>query len=214
MSESLSIEVVSDVVCPWCYIGTERLHAALSAARVEADVRFLPFLLAPSVPDEGADLREWLGQRYGDPEPMFRRVEAVAKESGVTIDFSRVRKHASTVRAHTLLRHAHPRGTQPALARDLFAAYFGEGRDVGAMDVLVELGGRHGFEASEVITLLESPTELDRTRVLARPPGISGVPFTLVGRKGAPEGAKRFAIKGAQPVEVFQAAIERALAEA
>jgi predicted DsbA family dithiol-disulfide isomerase len=144
---------------------------------------------------------------------MFRRVEAVARESGLAIDFSKVRRHASTLRAHTLLRHAKERGTQWALGQAFFQAYFERGQDVGAMDVLVALGEGHGFERTEVIDLCETPAELEKTRELARPPGITGVPFTLIGRADAKAtGAPRFAVNGAQPVSVFRAAIERALA--
>ncbi len=207
----LAIAVVSDVVCPWCYIGTARLEQALTEVGAEADLELRPFLLAPTVPVEGADLRDWLSQRYGDPEPMFRRVEAVAKESGLAIDFSKVRRHPSTVRAHTLLRHARERGTQWALGRALFQANFEQGLDVGAMDVLVGVGVAHGFTEGEVIGLCETPAELEETRQLARAPGISGVPFTLIGRAGAAKGSPRLAVSGAQPVSVFRGAIERAL---
>lgn len=203
--QELAIEVVADVVCPWCYIGMSRLDTAMAsfAERARFDVEMKPFLLEPKLPDEGADLREWLGKKYGDPEPLFRRVETVARDSGIVIDFAKVRRNVPTVRAHTMLRHARARGTQRALARDLYAAYFTDGRDVSAMDVLVELGERHGFSREDTIGLLETPEELAETRRLASPPGISGVPYTIVDRK--------VAVSGAQSVAVFQSAIERAL---
>lgn len=204
----LEIDVVSDVVCPWCLIGTRRLDDALATfPEIEANVVYHPFLLDPTAPPEGAELRDHLARKYGNPEPMFRRVEAVARESGIALDFEKVRRIVSTVRAHTLLRHALPKGTQRALADSLFLAYFTEGRDISAMDVLIDLGVTHGFTESEVITTLEAPEELHATRqeaASAAEGGVSGVPYFIFG--------KRFAISGAQPIEVFKKAIEKALA--
>jgi predicted DsbA family dithiol-disulfide isomerase len=205
---SLRIDVVSDVVCPWCLIGKRRLERALAARpEVEATVVYHPFQLDPSTPAEGADLREHLRRKYGDPEPMFRRVEAVAREDGIALDFSKVRRSVNTLRAHTLARHALARGTQLAVVDALFLAYFVEGRDVGALDTLVAVGEANGFTRAEVERICESPEELAATRreaaELARQ-GVSGVPFTIVGEK--------VAISGAQPVAVFEQAIARALA--
>lgn len=203
---TLDIEVVSDVVCPFCFIGARRLQMALAATpELSSEVTYRPFLLSPTARPEGEDLRDHLKRKYGNPEPMFRRVEAVARESGIALDFTKVRRMSSTLRAHTLLRHALSRETQGALAMALFEAYFSDGRDVGAMDVLVELGQKHGFEERDVVTLLETPVELEATRREAgeaAAAGVTGVPFFVLGR--------RFAVQGAQPLEVFV----RALAEA
>lgn len=205
---SLRIDVVSDVVCPWCLLGKRRLERALAARPdVEATVVYHPFQLDPSTPAEGTDLREHLRRKYGDPEPMFRRVEAVAREDGIALDFSKVRRSVNTLRAHTLARHALARGTQLAVVDALFLAYFLEGRDVGALDTLVAIGEANGFTRAEVERICESPEELAATRreaaELARQ-GVSGVPFTIVGEK--------VAISGAQPVAAFEQAIARALA--
>jgi predicted DsbA family dithiol-disulfide isomerase len=206
---SLRIDVVSDVVCPWCLIGKRRLERALAARpEVEATIVYHPFQLDPSTPAEGADLREHLRRKYGDPEPMFRRVEAVAREDGMALDFSKVRRSVNTLRAHTLARHALARGTQLAVVDALFLAYFVEGRDVGALDTLVAVGEANGFTRAEVERICESPEELAATRreaaALAQQ-GVSGVPFTIVGEK--------LAISGAQPVAAFAHAIARALAD-
>src|SRR5688572_15685124 len=101
---SLSIEIVSDVVCPWCFLGHARLKTAL-AARPDLDpsIRFTPFLLDPSIPKDGRDLREHLGKKYGvDPERMFGRVEAAARESGIPLDFGKIRRFPSTLPAHVV----------------------------------------------------------------------------------------------------------------
>ncbi|AKF11103.1 DsbA family oxidoreductase [Sandaracinus amylolyticus] len=206
----LSIDVVSDVVCPWCLIGVERLERALeSFPDVRADVRFHPFLLDPSTPDEGVDLRERLRAKYGvAPERMFERVESAARESGIPLDFTKVTRSVATPRAHTLLRHAAAKGTQRALKKALLHAYFLEGRDVGSIDELVAIASAHGFEADEARALLRDDAELRRTRdeaAAVASQGISGVPFFVFG--------ERLAFSGAQSVDVMKSVIARALDE-
>ncbi|CAN5730341.1 DsbA family oxidoreductase [soil metagenome] len=206
----LSIAIVSDVVCPWCLIGTSRLEKALeSFPDLEVEITYLPFLLDPSTPPEGADLRERLRKKYGgDPEAMFGRVEAAARKNGVMLDFAKVRRSANTIKAHTLLRHALEKGTQRAFAKALFGAYFLEGRDIGEDDVLASVASGHGFTAAEVKAILDDPAELKATRDEASAmsqQGIDGVPFFILGEK--------LALPGAQPVEVFRQAIEQAKKE-
>jgi predicted DsbA family dithiol-disulfide isomerase len=202
---TLAIEIVSDVVCPWCFIGEHRLAQALARAGIEADVRFTPFLLDPTTPPEGADLRERLRAKYRlDPEVMFDRVERAAAESGLALDFDRVQRSVNTVRAHTLIRLARDRGTQVPLARALFEAYFVEGRDIGAEPVLVEIASRHGFTRDEASALLADAAELDRTRAEAAAQGrrgITGVPFFVL--------RERYAVSGAQPVDVLVKVLEQ-----
>lgn len=205
--QPLTIDLVSDVVCPWCFIGTTNLEAAVASLGVETRLCFRPFLLDPSTPRGGEDLRERLRRKYGaDPEAMFARVEQAAARSGLTLDFSRVRRSCSTVDAHTLLRHAIERGTQVALAKALFSAYFQEGRDIGDRAVLTELSGAHGFSPDSLEVLL-SEEERSRTRAEAlalAEQGISGVPFFIFDQ--------RLAVSGAQPAAVLKSAMEQALA--
>jgi len=212
--QPLSIDLVSDVVCPWCFIGTKNLESALASLGIETRLTFRPFLLDPSTPRAGEDLRERLRRKYGgDPEQMFARVEQAAKNSGIALDFSRVRLSCSTVDAHTLLRHAIERGTQVALAKALFSAYFQEGRDIGDRAVLTELSAAHGFApdapagAITPLAALLSDEERSRTRAEAlalAEQGISGVPFFIF------DG--RLAVSGAQPAAVLKSAMEQALA--
>ena len=210
--KQLDIDIVSDVICPWCFIGSRRLEQALAPPPegIEVGVTYRPFLLDPSTPKEGADLRERLRAKYGaDPEKMFASVEAAARSSGIPLDFSKVRRTPSTIAAHTLLRHAIDKGTQAALARALFEGYFLEGRDIGDADVLAAIAGAHGFEADEAIRLVRDEGELARTREEAgeaAASGVRGVPFFVLGG--------RLAVSGAQSVEVLRGAIGRAIAEA
>lgn len=209
MTTPLTIDVVSDFVCPWCYIGTRRLDQVLTSMPevAPATVRYRPFLLDGSVPPQGADLRQWLRRKYGaDPEAMFARVEAQARSTGIPLDFSRVQRYASTVAAHTLLRHALEKGTQRALADALFTAYFIEGKDIGDAGVLVPIAQGHGFSEAEALKLVGDADELERTRAEATAlsqEGITGVPFFVLN--------ERLAFSGAQPADVFRAAIREAL---
>lgn len=172
-------------------------------AEKDADVTYRPFLLDPRIPAEGVDLRENLKRKFGrDPEPMFARVEAVARDAGIPLDFSKVRRYPSTLRAHALTQRAKDKGTQRALANALFEGYFLEGRDIGATDVLQDLAAAHGFDRDEVARIAEDEAELDRAKAAAAEmasEGISGVPFFVFGG--------RFAVSGAQPKEVFEKAL-------
>jgi predicted DsbA family dithiol-disulfide isomerase len=205
---SLSVDIVSDVVCPWCYIGVTRLEAALEALPkpIRTTLRYRPYLLDPSTPPEGADLRAMLLRRFGtDPEKLLAEVETAARRAGIPLDYSKVRREVPTVGAHTLLRHAIAKGTQPALAKALFSAYFLDGRDVGRSDVLTEVARKHGFDAREADTLLRDEAELAATRQEAaiERQEVKGVPFFVFGG--------RVGVSGAELPDVFQAAIAQAM---
>lgn len=207
----LAIDVVSDVVCPWCLIGTRRLDQALASfPEVQFEMTMHPFLLDPTTPREGEDLRERLTRKYGIPaERMFARVEEAARESGIPLDFAKVRRSVNTIAAHTLMRHAREKGTQLALSRALFDAYFLEGKDVGDRDVLAATACEHGFTVEEVLALLDDERERATTQEQARAmtaQGISGVPFFIFDRK--------LAFSGAQSVDTMKQVIERALSQA
>jgi predicted DsbA family dithiol-disulfide isomerase len=208
----LAIDVFSDLVCPWCFIGSRRLSQALSSlgTKVEAKITYHTFLLNPATPPEGEDLREHLGGKYGrDPEKMFASVEAAAASSGLPLDFSRIRRYSNTLGAHTLIRHALAKGTQLPLVGALFSAYFLEGRDIGSPDVLADIAAKHAFTDAEARGLLAHESEREKTRKEAQEAsamGIRGVPFFIFGR--------RLAFSGAQAPETFVSAIEQALAEA
>jgi predicted DsbA family dithiol-disulfide isomerase len=205
---SLTIDVVSDVICPWCFIGSRRLDLALAELPdIHADVAYRPYLLDPSTPPEGVDLRARLRAKYGgDPESMFAQVESAARATGIPLDFARVTRWPSTVGAHTLLRWAGPRGTQRALVGALFDAYFLRGLDIGDPEVIATIASEHAFGADEASALARDEAERERTREEAAEAvagGVRGVPFFVF--------AGRFAVGGAQPSAVLRTAIERAL---
>ena len=147
-----------------------------------------------------------LRRKYGiDPQEAWARLEAEARKSGLELDLSKQRYNYPTVRAHTLIRRAHAKGTQRALVNDLFRAHFVEARNVNDPEVLADLGTRHGFTTDEVHALVNDAAELAKTETDARAAaasGIQGVPFFVF--------AERLAVEGAQQEQVLRAAVERA----
>ena len=204
----LDIIVISDVICPWCFIGSRRLTQVLDTMRdeIEPRIQYRPFLLDATVPPEGADLRDRLRRKYGvDPEQMFARIEEAAQATGIPLDFTKVRRTPNTIPAHTLLRHAASKGTQLALSDALFVAYFLEGQDISQTEVLTRLASQHGFGVEEVERLLADPLEAEATRgeaLSAAHAGVNGVPYFVFNNK--------LSFSGAQPAHVFRAAIQQA----
>jgi predicted DsbA family dithiol-disulfide isomerase len=201
----LRIEVFSDVVCPWCFIGTERLERALAELGVaDAAVTYRPFMLDPRTPLAGRDVQDELRRKYGaDPAVLFARVEAEARGTGIPLELTRQPFTYPTDRAHTLLRHAIAKGTQRALARAMFSAYFLEARNIADAAVLVPLAVAHGFDEAEAGRLVADAAELATSRQQAAEAirvGIRGALFFVFNDK--------VALSGAQPERIFREAIE------
>ena len=153
----LSIDIVSDVVCPWCYIGKRKLEAALArrasddAQRVQ--VRWLAFQLNPDIPTGGVDRRSYLEKKFGGPEraqQIYARVKAAGQEVGIPFDFERIVRQPNTVNAHRLIAWAQDLdlAASDALVERLFRAYFIDGIDIGDIDALAKLAGDAGFDAT------------------------------------------------------------------
>jgi len=201
------IELFSDFVCPWCLIGTHRLERVLDDLDITEDtrIRYRPFMLDPNTPPEGKNIPEELRRKYGrDPAPMFARVEAEARASGIKLELAKQPLMLPTARAHTLMRHT-PVERQHALAKDLFEAYFLDARNISEIDVLTELGIAHGHVADEVARWLSDPDELATTKRAAEQAarmGIQGAPFFIID--------SAIAISGAQPEDVFRRALLQA----
>lgn len=206
---SLTVDVFSDIVCPWCYIGSTRLTQALQAlaGEVQAEVCYHPFFLDPTVTKAGVSIADKLRKKYGvEPKQLWGRVEAAARESGLELDLSRQQMMYPTDAAHTLLRHAHDRDTQPALAQALFKSYFVDAENISDVEVLARVAAEHGFSRSEAEELASCEAELELTREEAQASascGIRGVPFYIF--------AGKLAVSGAQPVSVLQGAMRQAL---
>ncbi|MDB5561757.1 MAG: DsbA family oxidoreductase [Hyphomicrobiales bacterium] len=212
MTKTLKIDVFTDVVCPWCLVGSVRLDKALAdlPADVTVEIENHPFYLDPNTPEEGVVVADMIRKKYGrDPKDMWARVEGEAAKAGVTLDLSRQPRMYPTAKAHTLARLAKPYGTQHALANAIADAYFLGHQQISDDEVLADLAVAHGFDRDEAVRLINDPNELAITEQLAieaSQQGISGVPFFIFGNK--------FVMSGAQPQEIFAQALEQALAEA
>lgn len=201
----ISLDIVSDMICPWCFIGKARLDAAIAASGASGlfAVQWRPFQLNPDMPAEGADRKTYLEAKFGGAEGARRayaNVEAAAAESGLSIDFSRIPRVPNTVNAHRLLGFARRHGAQHALAEALFRAYFQQGRDLGDLDTLAEIGALHLPQAAAALHARLQSDE-GRAEVLAEcaqanRAGIGGVPFYII--------AGRHGIAGAQPSGEWQ----------
>ncbi len=208
----IKIDLWTDVVCPWCLIGSARLDTAIAAlpADVEVEVENHPFYLDPNTPPEGYDVGTMLQQKYGrEPQEIWARAEEQARLSGIDLDLSRQPRTFPTQKAHTVVRLAKPKGSQHALANAIAAAYFLEHRQVNDDEVLADIAAEHGFTREEALSDMRDPRELEQSHELATwaaQQGIQGVPFFIFDGK--------FALSGAQPQEVFEMAFRKVLDEA
>src|SRR5580698_10118349 len=189
------IEVYSDVVCPWCYIGKRRLESALSAAGIgDADVHWRAFQLNPDLPPEGVDRRQYLEAKFGGPESVARihdRVVEAGKAAGIDFRFEDIARSPNTFDAHRLLRRAGQQGRQGAMKENLMQAYFLKGQDIGDRRVLAEIARETGLDG-DVAAWLASDAEADGVRedlANARRLQISGVPFFIFGGRYSIAGA-------------------------
>ena len=211
MPSHLKIDVFTDVVCPWCLVGSVRLDKAVDRLPQGIDVTILnhPFYLDPTTPEEGVDNDEVLRAKYGrDPRELYERVEQEAAKSGIVLDLSAQPRRYPTAKAHTLTRLALPYGTQHPLANAIAEAYFLDHLQINDDNVLADLAERHGFDRGEAMDAINDPVQLAETERLANAAaaqGIRGVPFFVFNQK--------YALSGAQPEDVFIEAIERTLAE-
>lgn len=219
MDKAIKIDIWSDLVCPWCYIGKRRLEEGMEdfAGREEAvpvDIEWHSFELSPDTPlDIPATETEvdYLVRRKGLSEAkareMLARVTDIAASVGLAYDFDTV-KPANTVKAHQLLHLAKAKGLQGEAKERLFRAHFTEGRDLGNDDTLAELASEIGLDRAEVLRALHAEEYLAAVRAdqkRAHDLGINGVPFFVI------DG--RYGISGAQPSEHFTEALLKVAAE-
>jgi predicted DsbA family dithiol-disulfide isomerase len=213
----LAIDIVSDVVCPWCYIGMRRLGIALTElGRAEPELqlrmRWHPFQLNPELPEEGVERRSYLEAKFGGPEraaEIYARVRAAGDSVGIPFDFDRIAVQPNTCDAHRLIGWAQAQADANPLVERLFRAYFLEGRDIGDRAGLAELAGEAGFDVAAAAAFLDSDVgiaEIEAADRRAREMGIGGVPFFVFN--------EHLAVSGAQTPDVLLAAIAQARAPA
>jgi len=209
----VEIEIYSDVVCPWCYLGKARLDAALRSVNADPVLRWRAFQLDPDAPRDGRPLIPWLGRRFGGEaraRAAMDRVTTLAAAEGLTLDFERA-LIANTFDAHRLLWFAdQPEAvlfgatadTQPELAEALCRAHFTEGRDIGSSDVLAAIAADHGLDPERVERLLattEGVAEVRGQTARAAVLGITSVPTFIF--------AGRYAVTGAQDATTLEAVL-------
>lgn len=209
---ALEVDIVSDVVCPWCIIGYLQLERALAQIGVGAWVRWHPFELNPAMGPEGQDLREHIAGKYGTtPEASAQaraRITALGAELGFEFAFADHSRICNTFGAHQLLTWAAEHQRQHPLKMALFAAYFTQGRDVSDADVLAEAAEAAGLEAQAAREVLRSGSHAETTRAELNAwtgRGITGVPAMILERK--------YLLTGAQGVEGYTRALTHCLTE-
>jgi predicted DsbA family dithiol-disulfide isomerase len=200
MSEAndvLTIDIVSDVVCPWCYVGEKRLEAALSEEAGPVLVRWRPYQLDPTIPAEGLDRAEYMEKKFGKSgrlQSVHDNLTRLGAELGLPFAFDKIKRSPNTLDAHRLIRWAASAGAQTEVVDRLFKAFFVEGRDIGDRKVLVEIAGECGLDASEVEKALADGADSGLVRQEieeAQAMGVSGVPFFIFGgRLGVPGAAE------------------------
>lgn len=214
MAKLLHIEVASDVICPWCYIGKRRLERALSLLDGEIEVRvsWLPFQLNPGMPKEGIERAEYRRAKFGSLErsrALDARVATEARGEGLEFALERIARTPNTFRAHQLIELAQQRGAGEAAVEALFRAYFVEARDTGDDAVLAGIADACGVPRAELeARWADAPAaqRLAETEDWLRELGIGGVPTFIFDRKSG--------ISGAHPPEALASAIREAAAAA
>ncbi|MBA2894626.1 DsbA family oxidoreductase [Nonomuraea soli] len=194
----MKVEIFSDVVCPWCYIGHVRFAKAADRFRAKGgkvEVTFRPFQLSPEATSEGQPLLEALAQKFGpNVAQMTSRVREVGAQEGLEMNFDQA-VHTGTFEAHRLIEVATDQGKGHEMADALFRAHFTDGLNVGDPDVLAKLAAEVGVSDSG-----EGAAQVDEQLARARNLGITGVPYFLFEDK--------YAVSGAQPDEVFDQVID------
>jgi predicted DsbA family dithiol-disulfide isomerase len=209
---SVSIDVVSDIMCPWCYIGKRRLEKAQALLRdTRLEVRWRPFQLDPTIPEDGMDRQLYLERKFGSAENVERAyapVRAAGEVEGIAFALDKIRRSPNTLNAHRLIRWAQAAGVQDAVVERLFRLYFVEGANLADASVLADVAAEVGMERPVIERLLGGDADTAEVRQeieLAQRVGITGVPTFIV--------AGRYAVVGAQSPEVLADAISRASAE-
>ncbi|WP_338524571.1 DsbA family oxidoreductase [Pseudomonas batumici] len=202
-SVSSNIQVAYDFICPWCWIGEENLERALVAADLSVDshITFLPYQLNPDMPVEGMDRKAYRSAKFGSwarSQAMDAQVTAAGRAVGLKFDYERAEKTPNTLAAHRLVWREQQAGRNASsLVKAIFKAYFGEGRDIGDLNVLADIAAETGLDRAKALGFLESgegTTELLELEAATKASGIRSVPSIHIGAH---------VISGAQPLEVM-----------
>lgn len=205
----LTIDVISDVICPWCLVGKRRLETAIRAlnGRHDVRVRWHPFQLNPQMPKEGMSRREYRIAKFGSWEQSLAldaRMKEVGVTEGIVFDFDRMKRTPNTFDCHRLIWLADKQGVQDAVVEALFQAYFIEGRDLSDQETLLDVVAAAGLSRDRGEAMLNSSEGIEEIRAAeerSRRLGVQGVPLFLLN--------DQLPLSGAQKPEVFLAAFDQ-----
>ena len=210
-AEPVRIDVVSDVMCPWCYIGKRRLEHALEAVpEVPVTVFWRPFQLDPTLPVEGKDRKQYLDEKFGPNRApaVYERIREAGRGEGIEFRFDLIERSPNTIDAHRLIRWAAAEGVQDAVVERLFRMYFLEGADLTQTETLIRAATDAGMERLVVEKLFAGHADRMATEqeiAAAQHMGVTGVPCFILGGK--------YAVMGAQPPDILASAIRQVAAE-
>jgi predicted DsbA family dithiol-disulfide isomerase len=207
----MQIDVISDTVCPWCFIGKRRLARAMAARPdIPFDVKWRPYQLDTDIPKGGYDRQAYMRAKFGDDPmkivEMHKLIAAEGAKEGIEFDFAAIQRRPNTLDSHRLIRWAEAAGVQDDVVERLFIAYFENGEDIGDVRVLADIADLCGMDGVEVARMLEGEDDLALVRredQIAREMGVTGVPAFIFGGK--------LALSGAREAEVMTAVIDKAL---
>lgn len=210
LDQPITIDVISDLICPWCYIGKRRLERALDdVGDLPVIVRWHPFQLEPSLPKSGQDRQLYLSDKFGseaEASKVYRQIAEAGSEEGIPFAFERIEVTPNTLDAHRLVRWAAVEDCQDAVVEGLFQAYFIDGRHIGDDDTLIDIAETTGLDGEVVRQLLPTDSErqlIEKEIATAHEMGVTGVPAMLIDQK--------YAVMGAQQPDTILKAIERAV---
>ena len=212
MTQTVKLDILSDPICPWCYIGKTHLDKALANVPEHPFViEWHPFQLNPDMPDAGMDRREYLERKFGGKDGAVRAYAPVvehAENAGLKIDFEGMKRTPNALDAHRLIHWAGIEGKQNAVVDALFDAYFVQARDIGDPEVLSDIADSAGMDAAVVMKLLKSDADREDIRnrdTHSREMGVSSVPTYIV--------ANQHAVPGAQPPEMWEKVIAEIMSQ-
>jgi predicted DsbA family dithiol-disulfide isomerase len=194
----VNVDVTSDVICPWCYIGKRRLEKAIAAHRgqQEVRVRWHPFQLNPTMPKDGMNRKEYRTAKFGSWEESLgldAQVTAAGREEGIPFAFDKIIRTPNTLDAHRLIWLAEQEGVQDEVVEAIFQAYFTEGRDISRTAILLDMVAGAGLNRNRAEAVLKSDEGLAALRAAeeqARRAGVQGVPYFLINGTLALSGAR------------------------
>ena len=207
MKSKIKIDVVSDVVCPWCYIGKRRLENAMErlSGEIDFDVQYHPFELNPDMPPTGLDQRAYLTRKFGDDDrytELTSRVTEVAAQEGLTFDFDRQRVSPNTRKLHAIIQLGQAKGLQKEIVEVFYNAYFTSGVDLSDDENIVKGALEAGLDEDSVRDVLKDERKLADIGAAEQEIyklGITGVPFFIINNK--------YGISGAQTADTFEKAL-------